>query len=124
MEDALDIRRRILLAFERAEATDDPDERQRLLTLVIVGAGPTGVEMAGAIAELAKVALAMGFRSIDPREARVLMIESGRAGAAVVSRLPFRTRRRAPGVTLRHRRAGQHIAVLWGARGACRCSPI
>jgi len=61
VEDALDIRRRILLAFERAEATDDAAERQRLLTFAIVGAGPTGVELAGAIAELAKVALAMDF---------------------------------------------------------------
>ena len=77
VEDALDIRRRILLAFERAEATDDAAERQRLLTFAIVGAGPTGVELAGAIAELAKVALAMDFRSIDSREARVLLIEAG-----------------------------------------------
>jgi len=77
VEDALDIRRRILLAFERAEAADDPEERRRLLTFAIVGAGPTGVELAGAIAELAKVALAMDFRSIDPRETRVLLIEAG-----------------------------------------------
>ena len=77
VEDALDIRRRTLLAFERAEATDDPDERRRLLTFAIVGAGPTGVELAGAIAELAKVALAMDFRSLDPRETRVLLIEAG-----------------------------------------------
>jgi NADH dehydrogenase len=77
VEDALDIRRRILLAFERAEAAEDPEERRRLLTFAIVGAGPTGVELAGAIAELAKVALAMDFRSIDPREARVLLIEAG-----------------------------------------------
>jgi len=77
IEDALDIRRRILMALERAEASDDAEERRRLLTFAIVGAGPTGVELAGAIAELAKVALAMDFRSIDPREARVLLIEAG-----------------------------------------------
>ena len=77
VEDALDIRRRVLLALERAEVLDDPNERRRLLTFAIVGAGPTGVELAGAIAELAKVALAMDFRSIDPREARVLLIEAG-----------------------------------------------
>jgi NADH dehydrogenase len=77
VEDALEMRRRILLAFERAEATDDMDARRRLLTFAIVGGGPTGVELAGAIAELAKVALAMDFRSIDPRDARVLLIESG-----------------------------------------------
>ena len=76
IEDATDIRGRILLAFEHAECTDDERERQRLLTFVIVGGGPTGVEMAGAIAELARVALA-DFRNIDPRSARVILIEGG-----------------------------------------------
>src|SRR3546814_18730265 len=64
----LDIRRRILVAFEHAELCDDPFERARLMTFVIVGGGPTGVELAGAIAELAKVALARDFRRIDPRQ--------------------------------------------------------
>ena len=67
VEDATEIRRRILLAFERAEGEPDPDERRRLMTLVVVGGGPTGVELAGAIAELAKRALAKDFRNIDPR---------------------------------------------------------
>ncbi|MDR3417437.1 MAG: NAD(P)/FAD-dependent oxidoreductase [Nevskia sp.] len=75
IDDATLIRRRILLAFERAENTDDPAERRRLMTFAIVGAGPTGVELAGAIAELAKKALAADFRAIDPRDARIVLIE-------------------------------------------------
>ena len=77
IEDATGIRARILLAFERAEAETDAAERRRLLTFVVIGGGPTGVEMAGAIAELAKVALAADFRRIDPRESRILLIEAG-----------------------------------------------
>ena len=77
IDDATYLRRRILLAFEKAEAETDLDERRALLTFVVVGGGPTGVEMAGAIAELAKKALARDFRTIDPREARVILIESG-----------------------------------------------
>src|SRR6478672_8757950 len=69
-------RRRILLAFERAETEPDPGERRRLLNFGVVGGGPTGVEMAGAIAELAKRALAADFRSIDPRCARIILIEA------------------------------------------------
>jgi NADH dehydrogenase FAD-containing subunit len=70
VEDATAIRRRLLLAFERAESIRDPALRQRLLTFVLVGGGPTGVEMAGAIAELAKATLARNFRHIDPKSAR------------------------------------------------------
>ncbi|MBN8875800.1 MAG: NAD(P)/FAD-dependent oxidoreductase [Rhodospirillales bacterium] len=77
VEDAVAIRRRILLAFEHAEAEPDPERQRRLLTFVIVGGGPTGVELAGAIAELAKVALALDFRRIDPRSARVVLVEAG-----------------------------------------------
>jgi NADH dehydrogenase len=77
IDDATDIRRRILLAFERAETEQDPAERARLLTFVVVGGGPTGVEMAGAIAELAHRALAADFRRIDPRMTRVVLIEAG-----------------------------------------------
>ena len=77
IEDATAIRRRILLAFERAETAIDAAERQRLLTFVIVGAGPTGVELAGAIAELANKALAADFRNVDPRQARVILVEAG-----------------------------------------------
>src|SRR5882757_5520021 len=77
IDDATHIRRRILLAFERAETETDPDERRRLLNFVVIGGGPTGVEMAGAIAELAKRALAADFRSIDPRSARIILVEAG-----------------------------------------------
>lgn len=78
IDDATLIRQRILSAFERAETTDDPEERKALLTFVVIGGGPTGVEMAGAIAELAKSALAEDFRNIDPKQAHVLLIESGK----------------------------------------------
>ena len=77
IDDATYLRRRILLAFEKAEAEHGAEERRALLTFVVVGGGPTGVEMAGAIAELAKKALARDFRTIDPREARIILIESG-----------------------------------------------
>jgi NADH dehydrogenase len=77
IDDATYLRRRILLAFEKAEMEPDPVERRRLLNFVIVGGGATGVEMAGAIAELAKRALAMDFRSIDPRCARIILVEAG-----------------------------------------------
>jgi NADH dehydrogenase len=77
IEDATRIRRRILIAFERAEIASVETERRRLLTFVIVGAGATGVEMAGAIAEVARQTLAMDFRHIDPRSARILLIEAG-----------------------------------------------
>jgi NADH:ubiquinone reductase (H+-translocating) len=77
IEDATEIRRRILLAFERAELAADPAERERLTTFVIIGGGPTGVEMAGAISDMAREALAPDFRNIDPREARVMLIEAG-----------------------------------------------
>jgi NADH dehydrogenase len=77
IDDATRVRRKILIALERAEDEDDPAERRRLMTFVVVGAGPTGVEMAGAIAELAKVALAMDFRAIDPTMSRIVLVEAG-----------------------------------------------
>lgn len=77
LEDALEIRRRILLAYERAEREPDPVRRQMLLTFVIVGGGPTGVEMAGAIAEIARKVLVEDFRVIDPRESRIVLVEAG-----------------------------------------------
>jgi NADH dehydrogenase len=77
IEDATRIRRRILIAFERAELTSDEAERRRLLTFVIVGAGATGVEMAGAITEVARQTLAMDFRRIDPKASRIVLIEAG-----------------------------------------------
>jgi NADH:ubiquinone reductase (H+-translocating) len=77
IDDATALRRRILMAFERAENAAADMMRQRQLTFVVVGGGPTGVELAGAIAELAKTALARDFRNIDPREARIVLIEAG-----------------------------------------------
>jgi NADH:ubiquinone reductase (H+-translocating) len=77
LEDATTLRRRILVAFERAERETDPAKRAALLTFVIIGAGPTGVEMAGTIADLAKDTLAPDFRNIDTSKARVVLIEAG-----------------------------------------------
>ncbi len=77
ISDATDIRRRFLIAFERAELIDDLAERMRELTFVIVGGGPTGVELAGAMAEVAHKALARDFRRIDPATARIVLIEAG-----------------------------------------------
>ena len=75
--DATAVRRKLLLAFEAAEIESDADKRKALLTFVLVGAGPTGVEMAGAIAELAHKALVSDFRNIDPRAARIILVEAG-----------------------------------------------
>jgi NADH dehydrogenase len=77
IEDATRIRRKVLLAFEQAELIHDPDAQRRLLTFVVVGGGPTGVEMAGAIAEVAHYTLPAEFRHIDPHAARVILIEAG-----------------------------------------------
>jgi NADH:quinone reductase (non-electrogenic) len=77
IDDATRVRRKILIALERAEGETNARERRRLMTFVVVGGGPTGVEMAGAIAELAKVALAMDFRAIDPAMSRIVLIEAG-----------------------------------------------
>lgn len=77
IEDALEIRRRVLSAFEIAEREDDPDRRRALLTFAIIGAGPTGVELAGTLAEVSRKTLARDFRRIDPKNARVLLLEGG-----------------------------------------------
>jgi NADH dehydrogenase len=77
IEDATRIRRSILIAFEQAEVTSDAAEQRRLLTFVIIGGGATGVEMAGAIADVARQTLAMDFRRIDPRSARIVLLEAG-----------------------------------------------
>lgn len=75
LEDAIEIRRRILLAFEAAERETDEAIRRALLTFVIVGAGPTGLELAGALAEISRHTLARDFRNIDPKHARVILLE-------------------------------------------------
>jgi NADH dehydrogenase len=77
IEDALEIRRRILLAFERAERETDEERRRALLTFVIIGGGPTGVELAGAIAEIAYTVMVQDFRSIRPQDARIILVEAG-----------------------------------------------
>ncbi len=82
LDDALEIRRRVLMAFENAEQETDPVKRQGWLTFVVVGGGPTGVELAGAISELARFSVAGDFRAFDPRSAKVVLVE---AGARVLS---------------------------------------
>lgn len=77
LEDATAMRRQLLLAFERAERETDPQRRRALLTFAIIGAGPTGVELAGSLIELARTTLASDFRRIDPKETRVVLIEGG-----------------------------------------------
>ena len=77
LDDATAIRRRLLLAFEQAEMAASPELCTRLLTIIVVGGGPTGVEMAGAVAELARNALALDFREIDPKRTRVVLVEAG-----------------------------------------------
>jgi NADH dehydrogenase len=99
IDDATGIRRRILTAFESAESASDPDTRRRLLTFVVIGGGPTGVEMAGAIAELARVALRHDFRNINSREARVMLVESSpRILAALPEKLSHAARQSLEGL--------------------------
>ena len=85
LDDALRIRSQVLLAFESAENEPDPAERDRLLTIVVVGGGPTGVELAGAFAELSRTVLARDFRRIDPGNARIILVEGS---SAVLSNFP------------------------------------
>jgi NADH dehydrogenase len=88
VDDALEMRRRVLLAFEKAEVEQDPKEREALLTFVVVGGGPTGVELAGALAELSRFTFAKDFRAIDPRSARIVLVEAGpRVVSAFTERL-------------------------------------
>ena len=115
VDDATEIRRRLLLAFERAEMESDARERERLLTIVIVGGGPTGVEMAGAVVELARKALAADFRTIDPQQTRVLLVE---AGPRLLPSFPEPLSRHAEqalrrlGVDVRLKQAVTHCAVI------------
>ena len=77
LEEATEIRRRVLTAFELAEKETDPAKQRRLLTFVVIGAGPTGVELAGALGEISRYTLSRDFRRIDPERARVILIEAG-----------------------------------------------
>jgi putative oxidoreductase len=133
VEDATEIRRRILLAFERAESATDPAERRALLTFLVVGGGPTGVELAGAIAELARFGMEKDFRAFDPATARIVLVQSApRLLPSFPESLSERARqsleRLGVEVLLGHRvehidlggviAGGQHIAartVLWAA---------
>ncbi len=92
LDDALEMRRQVLLAFEAAERETDEARRQRLLTFVLVGAGPTGVELAGALAEIARHTLRKDFRSIRPESARILLLEGG---PHVLGAFPERLRQKA-----------------------------
>jgi NADH dehydrogenase len=102
IDDATAIRRKILSAFEAAEMATDAAQRERLLRFVIVGAGPTGVELAGTIAELARFTLAADFRRIDPRSAKIVLLEGGPRVLAAFKEPPASQRRR------------------WGNGSACR----
>ena len=106
LEDATTLRRRILVAFERAERETDPARRAALLTFVIIGAGPTGVEMAGTIADLAKDTLPPDFRNIDTHKTRVVLIEAGPRVLARLSRGPLRLRAAVAGGDRRRGGAG------------------
>jgi NADH dehydrogenase len=85
LEDALEIRRRVLLAYEHAERESDPAARAALLTFVVIGGGPTGTELAGALAEISRQSLARNFRHFDPSSARIILLE---AGPSILSTFP------------------------------------
>ncbi|MFO6448747.1 NAD(P)/FAD-dependent oxidoreductase [Erythrobacter sp. NE805] len=139
IDNARAIRTRVLMGFECAEREADPARREALMTSVIIGGGPTGVEMAGSIAELARHALARDFRHIDPREARVVLVEAGpRVLAAFPEALSAYALRRLEklGVEVRTGEAGEEVtadgvrlpggflpanAIVWGA--GIRASP-
>ncbi|WP_422015909.1 NAD(P)/FAD-dependent oxidoreductase [Roseateles sp.] len=108
LDDAFEIRRRVLLAFEQAEREDDPARRAALMQFVVVGGGPTGVELAGTFAEIARHTLPGEFRRIDPRQARVLLVEGN---ARVLQAMPERLSERA-----REQLAALGVTVRLGAR--------
>ncbi len=140
IEQATEIRRRVLTAFERAEVEDDAEARRRLLTFVVVGGGPTGVELAGALGELSRHTLGRDFRRIDPGATRVLLIEGGerilpafdpelsRKATRSLERLGVTvwTSTRVTEIAADHVRAGHEVVhaatVLWAA--GVRASPV
>lgn len=123
LDDAMEIRKKVLLAFEKAESAADPSQVEKYLNMVVVGGGPTGVEMAGSLAELAKVVLKGDFRHIDPAQAKVHLIESG---DSLLSMFPgdlpeyTRTRLERMGVTIhfnsRVTEVGEGYVVAGGQR--------
>ena len=116
LDDALRIRSRVLLAFEKAENTADLAEREALLTIVIVGGGPTGVELAGAFVELTRTVLKRDFRRIDPAQARIILIE---AAPAVLGHMPpdlaESARRQLEGLGVQVRTSTRVSAIQQGA---------
>jgi NADH dehydrogenase len=115
LDDALRIRSRVLLAFEKAENTADPAEREALLTIVIVGGGPTGVELAGAFAELARTVLKRDFRRIDPAQARIILIEAAPAVLGhMAPDLAESARRQLEGLGVQVRTSTRVSAILRG----------
>jgi NADH:quinone reductase (non-electrogenic) len=124
LADAVSIRNRILLAFEQAEAEEDPQRHRDLLTFVLVGAGPTGVEMAGALAVLVRSTLQSEFRRIDPASARIILIDQGqRVLATFFEKLSAAGQRRLEklGVEVRLGHGGRRGRRRgWRARAPCR----
>ena len=121
IEDATRIRRTILIAFEPAELTTDAAERRRLLTFVIVGGGATGVEMAGAIAEIARQTLAVDFRRIDPRTARITLMGPRLLPAFPTEQSDY-VRTPVPGMAPAAKQMGKYVAKVIAARIAGRPS--
>lgn len=133
MEEALDVRQRVLAAFERAEREPDPGRQRQLLTFVVVGGGPTGVELAGALAEISRQTLRKNFRRIDPASARIVLVEGGdvllrgypaalsQAARTSLERLgvEVRTSTRVTDIGPAHLAMGDEViatsTVLWGA---------
>ena len=122
IDDATTIRRRILRAFEAAEMETDAARRERLLRFVIVGAGPTGVELAGTIAELARFTLAADFRRIDPRSAKIVLVEAGPRVLAAFKE-PQSDVRAALAREARRRGARERARSRPATRAACRSAP-
>jgi len=108
IDDAFDIRRRVLIAYERAERETSPTRRKELLTFVVVGGGPTGVELAGALAEIARNTLTRDFRNVDPQSARVVLLDAGdRLLPPYLPRLSL---------SAKHQLEGLGVQVVTGAR--------
>ena len=133
LEQATEIRRRVLSAFEDAEKEPDPERKKALLTFVIVGGGPTGVELAGAIGEMSRFTLARDFRQIDPKLTRVILIEAGPrilpsfCGAAREPRRARSRRARRAGLDQQrghaHRRGRRRSRARAHPRARRRCGP-
>lgn len=140
IEDALEIRRRVLVAFEEAEREPDVERRRELLTFVVIGGGPTGVELAGSLAELARVVVARDFRVIDPRQARIVLVEAAprvlttfpeelsEAARGDLARLGVEVRTATRVLAIEHDRVRlsdgelRSKTILWGA--GVRASPL